>query len=101
MLLLDLATATPETFVPSTGQVFEVVFTDGRIPLTLAEVRSLGAAYPNTPRAPFSLMFHGAPALRLPQHIYRLENATLGAMEIFLVQIADHAEASKFEAIFN
>ncbi|MDR3406771.1 MAG: hypothetical protein P4L99_30070 [Chthoniobacter sp.] len=101
MLPLDLAVVTSETFAPAIGQTFEAVFSDGRLPLTLAEVRPLGAARTPEVRAPFALTFHGQPKLHLPQRIYRLENATLGEMEIFLVQIAGTADASKIEAIFN
>ncbi|MEQ1862397.1 MAG: hypothetical protein ABMA13_20965 [Chthoniobacteraceae bacterium] len=89
------------TFTPHVGETFEVVFTDGRLPLTLTEVRPLGAARPGAPREPFALTFHGAPNLRLPQHTYRLELATLGEMEIFLVQTAASADASQFEAVFS
>ncbi len=95
--MLDLEIVDRATFAPCLGQTFAVVFADGSLPLTLAEVRPLGAARPGTAREPFALTFHGAPTLRLPQQIHRLENAALGAMEIFLVQIA----AGQFEAVFN
>ncbi len=97
----DLLTATADVFTPLIGQVFEVVFPDGRLPWTLAEVRPLGPIGQGRNRAPFSLTFHGAPTLRLPQHIYRLEHATLGTLEIFVVPIAGDAGATKFEAIFT
>jgi hypothetical protein len=90
-----------EAFTPLVGQIFEAVFTDGRLPLTLAEARSLGAPSRAGGRPPFSLTFHGKPGLRMPQRIYRLENATMGSKEIFIVQVGDDAQASKFEAIFN
>ena len=95
--MLDLENVDRATFAPCVGQNFEAVLTDGRRPLTLAEARPLGAARPGTVREPFALIFHGEPALRLPQQIYRLEHATLGAMEVFLVPIA----AGQFEAVFN
>jgi len=97
----DLTTVTADTFTPVIGQTFDVVFVDGRLPLTLAEVRPLGSMRPGTGNAAFALTFHGAPNLRFPQQIYRLENATLGALEIFIVQFAAAADASKFEAVFN
>lgn len=99
--MLDLATASHAQFAPCLGQTFTLSTTDGPIALTLAETRALGSARPGASREPFALTFHGAPALRLPQGIYRLENAELGAMEIFLVQVAADATASHFEAIFN
>jgi hypothetical protein len=95
--MLELDKVDRATFTPLVGETFEAIFTDVRLPLTLAEVRPLGAARPGTSREPFALTFHGAPELRLPQRIYRLEHATLGAMEVFLVPIA----AGQFEAIFN
>ncbi len=99
--MFELEKVTRSTFEPLVGQSFEVVFSDGRLPLTLASVKPLGAARPGASRDPFSLTFHGGPALRLPQRMYRLEHATGGAMEIFLVQIGADAAASQFEAIFN
>lgn len=99
--MLSLDKVEHATFAPHLGETFEAVFTDGRLSLTLAEARPLSHARPNAPRAPFALTFHGQPGLRLPQRIYRLEHATLGAMEIFLVQLGADADASKFEAIFN
>ena len=99
--MLDLATATRDQFEPCVGQTFELAATPAPISLTLAETRALGASRPEARRPPFALTFHGAPALRLPQGIYRLENATLGPMDVFLVQTAADATASHFEAIFN
>ena len=99
MISLDSADRT--LFTPHIGETFEAVLAGTRLPLTLAEVRPLGPARPGTMREPFALTFHAAPALRLPQRIHRLENAALGAMEIFLVQTGADASASHFEAIFN
>ena len=99
--MLDLATARCSQFAACVGQTFELPATTGSITLTLAAARPLGTAHPGATHTPFALTFHSTPALRLPQGIYRLENAALGTMEIFLVQIAADATASHFEAIFN
>jgi hypothetical protein len=99
--MLDLATASHTQFEPCVGQTFELATTTVPIPLTLAEARPLSAGRPDASRKPFALTFHGPPALRLPQGIYRLQNATLGTMEIFLVQVAADATASHVEAVFN
>ena len=99
--MLDLATASRSHIAACVGQRFEIPASPGPIIIELAEVRPLGAAAPGTTREPFALTFRGAPALRLPQRIYRLENATLGILEIFLVPIAGDATASQFEAVFN
>jgi hypothetical protein len=98
--MLDLATARCEQFAACLNQDFQIVFSDG----TLA-VRLSGATARTAPegamRDPFTLTFRGPSPLRLPQGIYRMENAQLGEMEIFLVQIAADQNGSTFEAIFN
>ena len=99
--MLDLATAARDQFESCVGQIFQLAATPAPIALTLAEARALGISGPGASRQPFALTFRGIPALRLPQATYRLEHATLGAMEIFLVQVATDATASHFEAIFN
>ena len=48
-------------------------------------------------RAPFSVVFEGGPSQPLPQRIYRVEHAGLGALDIFLVPIA----ADRYEAVFT
>lgn len=98
--MLDLATARCEQFAACLNQDFQIVFTDG----TLA-VRLSGAQTREAPegamRDPFTLTFLGPAKLRLPQGIYKMNNATLGEMEIFLVQIAADETSSTFEAVFN
>ncbi len=94
--MLDLATATHAQFEACLNQPFAL-----QPALVLTEVRALGAARPGTTREPFALTFRGAPGLRLPQQIYALENAALGAMDVFLVQTADGPSGSFFEAVFN
>lgn len=84
---------------PLVGQPFTC--SDPVFAITLAEAVVLGAARPGVERQPFALRFHGAPALRLPQQVYRLENAQLGPLDIFIVQTGADTQASHFEAIFN
>lgn len=52
-------------------------------------------------RAPFSLIFQVSTSRALPQHIYALEHAKLGRMEIFLVPVGRDAGNLLLEAIFN
>ena len=98
--MLDLATVRCEQFAACLNQDFEVVFSDGTLALKLSEARPLGAR-PESVREPFALTFIASRPLRLPQGIYKLRNATLGEMEIFLVQIAADQTGSAFEAVFN
>ena len=98
--MLDLATARCEQFAAHLNQDFEIVFADGTLALKLSEARPLGTR-PESLREPFSLTFTGPAQLRLPQSIYKMKNARLGEMEIFLVQIAADQTSSSFEAVFN
>lgn len=95
--MLDLLTATHALFAPCLGQTFEFPTAAGPVSLTLVEARPLGTARPGAVRDPFALTFQGDPTLLFSQQIYRLENATLGGMEIFLVPIAP----GQLEAVFN
>jgi hypothetical protein len=98
--MLDLATVRCEEFAACLDQDFEIVFTDGTLPLKLSEARPLGVR-PESIREPFALTFVAARPLRLPQGIYKMRHAALGEMEIFLVQVAADQSGSSFEAVFN
>lgn len=98
--MLDLATVTRAQFAACLNQDFEIVFTDGVLPVKLSEARPLGTR-PESIREPFSLAFVAARPLKLPQGIYNMRHSLLGEMEIFLVQIAVDANSSTFEAVFN
>jgi hypothetical protein len=98
--MLDLATVRCDQFAACLNQDFEIVFTDGTLPLKLTEARPLGTR-PESIREPFSLTFVLGRPLRLPQNIYKMRHATLGEMEIFLVPIAADQSSSTFEAVFN
>ena len=98
--MLDLAEVRREQFAACLNQDFEIVFPDGTLAVKLSEARALGIR-PESVREPFALTFLGRAGLRLPQHIYKMRNAQLGEMEIFLVQIAADQKSSSFEAVFN
>ena len=98
--MLDLAEVRWEQFAACLHQDFEIVFPDGTLPLKLSEARPLGSR-PESLREPFALTFLASKPLRLPQAIYKMRNATLGEMEIFLVQVAADQTTSTLEAVFN
>ena len=98
--MLDLAAVTCEQFAACLDQEFEIVFSDGVLPVKLSGARPLGAR-PESIREPFSLTFVAGRPLRLPQGIYKMRHPQLGEMEIFLVQIAADQTSSTFEAVFN
>jgi hypothetical protein len=98
--MLDLAGVRCEQFAACLNQDFAIVLSDGALLLQLSEVRPLGKR-PESLRDPFSLTFVGRAGLRLPQAIYKMRNAQLGEMEIFLVQVGTNQTSSSFEAVFN
>jgi hypothetical protein len=98
--MLDLAKVRCADFAASVNQDFEIATKGAPTVLQLFEAR-LRDAPEGAARAPFTLTFRGPPPLRLPQGIYRMTNAQLGEMEIFLVQIAADQACSTFEAVFS
>lgn len=99
--MLDLATVRREEFATCLNQDFEIVFPDGTLPVQLSEAKQWGPDQPPNIRQPFALTFRVDRNLRLPQGTYRVRNANLGEMEIFLVQVAADANSSTLEAVFN
>jgi len=98
--MLDLATVTCEQFTACLNQDFEIVFTDGTLPVKLSEARPLGVR-PESIREPFSIAFVAGRPLQLPQGTYKMRHPQLGEMEIFLVQVAADQTSSTFEAVLN
>jgi hypothetical protein len=98
--MLDLAKVQCADFAPCVNQDFEIATSGAPLILQLFDA-SARTAPEGAARDPFTLTFHGAPQLRLPQGIYRMSNAQLGEMQIFLVQIAADQTSSTFEAVFN
>jgi hypothetical protein len=99
--MLDLATVRCEEFAACLNQDFEIVFTDGVLPVRLSEAKPWGPNQPVHIRQPFSLTFVLGRPLQLPQGTYKIRHPQLGEMEIFLVQIAADQTSSTFEAVFN
>ena len=98
--MLELDKVTCEQFSACLNQDFEIVFTDGTLPVKLSEARPWGVRAESI-REPFSLAFVVDRALRLPQGTYKMRHPQLGEMEIFLVQVAADRTSSTFEAVFN
>ena len=98
--MLELDKVECEQFAACLNQDFEIETAAGRFLLQLSEARCLGTR-PESVREPFSLIFITSAQLRLPQAIYKLRNAQLGEMEIFLVQLGADQTSSTFEAVFN
>lgn len=99
---MDLAALTLATFEPLVGDAFAVAIDAAgarSIEFVLASATSAGD-WPGG-RQPFSLVFRGPPEPLLPQAIYALQHAGVGALEIFVVPIARDAEGVSYQAIFT
>lgn len=99
--MLDLANVRCADFQPCVGQEFTIATTGGSFALELADAVETGPAISEKFRTPFTLTFRGPSTFFLRQAIYRLENAQLGPMEIFIVQVRADASGSFFEAVFT
>jgi len=86
-------------FEPLVGERFALDAAAGE-PLELVLTAATPAGEQPGARAPFSLAFDGPPQPLLPQAIYRLEHAALGALEIFIVPLGQDTDATRYEAIF-
>jgi len=96
---MDLAKASIEDFQPLIDESF-TIDADDTGQLTLTEV----GAKPQTgasQRQPFVLVFRADDGTVLPQSIYRLEHASIGALDIFLVPISQDDDHVLYEAVFS
>jgi hypothetical protein len=90
-------------FAECSGSRFRVApDSEPELEVELVEVKSLGAPRPGDPgaREPFSLIFRGPVDRALPQRTYRMEHATLGAMDIFIVPVGPDEVGMRYQAIF-
>ncbi|MGH6760862.1 MAG: DUF6916 family protein [Phyllobacterium sp.] len=94
---------TLERFAGCVGQGFDIDLGTASVALTLSEARPLpqenGLA--GAMRSPFCLLFRSGSAVLLPQKMYRMTNATVGAVEIFIVPVARDRQGIVYQAIFN
>ena len=99
MLALDQIEST--LFHPLLGQTFRLVAETTSLDLELVEVSANERLRRDNRRAPFALLFRATSGGHLPQRIYHLDHAQLGAMEIFLVPVRRDENGCYYEAIFN
>jgi len=99
---VGMAIVTLDHFARSVGEGFEIDMGTGSLVLTLTEARPLPEqGFTGMMRAPFSLLFRSGSKVLLPQQIYRLNNATLGILDIFLVPVARDKDGIIYQAVFN
>ncbi len=90
---------TKESFLPHLDAAFRLTSVEPALELRLVEVEARWGKGPT--REPFSLVFLGPRDPVLPQRIYRLEHADLGALELFLVPVGRDGSGTRYEAAFN
>lgn len=96
---VDLAALTIATFQPHVGSAFTVpAAAAATVTLVLESATAIGSWTGG--RQPFRLTFHGPREPLLPQSTYGLAHTELGALEIFIVPIAQTADRTSYEAIF-
>lgn len=87
------------------GQIFKVSGANGdTLELILKKVTALPKGNrPEEWRAPFRLLFDGAPGHLCAQGTYALRNDLLGEQKIFIVPVGrdEAANTCRFEAVFN
>ena len=102
-----LETFTLTTFNERVGDTFRVYVEAGEgLDAQLIEATSLSSKGPDgkealRPRPPFSLIFRVPARRRLLQGIYKFENPTLGAFDVFMVPIGLDADGYRCEVIFT
>ena len=97
-----LETFAIDTFAGLLGDPFHLrLGPEETLELSLAEAAQTGEAPNPGGRAPFALAFRGPPTPILPQRIYALEHADLGAFELFLVPLEPDAAGTRYEAVFT
>ena len=98
-----LESFTVHTFSGRVGEAFRIHPGD-RDPLDveLVTATDLSERPGEEPRGrPFSIVFRGPKDVLLPQRIYRVEHAGIGAFEIFLVPIGPDGGGHRYEAVFT
>lgn len=91
-----------EAFAGRTNEAFDVSMGESSVAMTLVEVQSLNPhPYPGMMREPFSLIFRSGSPVVFPQKTYRLKNATLGALDVFLVPVGRDVQGVLYQAVFN
>lgn len=92
---------TIDLFSDKVGQVWTVDEPQSQpVELTLTEVEPV-RNYAKLEREPFSLLFTTKGNFVLPQRIYGLKHASLGAMSIFLVPVGREGDVTTYQALFN
>jgi hypothetical protein len=99
MANVDLAALGIDDFKPLLGSQFDVQAGGGAVAMKLARVDQAGES--GRKGGAFSLIFAAPRGPWLPQAIYLMQHASLGAMQIFLVPVGPFGENNGYQAIFT
>lgn len=100
--MLELDRVGAADFSPLLHDNFRLVTADASpLDLELVEVHESARQRPAQKRSSFSLLFKGSRDSLLPQQMHRMEHATLGAMDLFLVPVQEDQNGYYYEAVFN
>ena len=96
----ELSELTLERFLPLVEQEFRLQAGETELAAVLVEARAVGHPLPDRRQA-FSLIFTAPASPVLPQSIYRVEHASLGALDVFLVPVGLRDSRVEYQAVFN
>jgi hypothetical protein len=100
--MLELDKVSAADFSPLLHDTFRLVTSDGAtLDLELVETYESARPRPAQERFSFSLLFKGTRDKLLPQQMYRMEHATLGAMDLMIVPVREDQDGYYYEAVFN
>jgi hypothetical protein len=99
MTTVDLAALGIDDFRPLLGSQFDVQTAGGVVAMKLSRVDPAGDS--GRKGGAFSLIFAAPRGPWLPQAIYPMQHASLGAVEIFLVPIGPVGDANGYQAVFT
>ena len=97
-----LHSLTSSHFQPYLNETFCLEIGADTVEVELTAVTELGPIPQDpTARRAFSLIFRGSREFFLPQRIYHMTHAQMGALDIFLVPVGPDAKGMQYQALFN
>ena len=96
-----LASITHDDFVAHIGETVRISSDGVAIEAALVQVDTTGVARPGGRRHPFRLLYRGPAEPVLSQRVCRVEQPSLGALDLCLVPIGPIGSGMGYEAEFN
>ena len=96
-----LASITHDDFVAHIGETVRISSDGVAIEAALVQVDTTGIARPGAQRHPFRLLYRGPAEPVLSQRICRVEQPSLGALDLCLVPIGPIGSGMGYEAEFS